>query len=189
MFHQSRTLIGLCVLLAMLCANTDAADILSPPAVGDEAADFELESLSSGEKVSLTKTLKNGPVVLVVLRGYPGYQCPICHRQVGELIKEKDGFKGATVLMVYPGPSDQLKSKAEEFIGKKTLPGNFDIVLDPGLKFTAAYNLRWDAERETSYPSTFVINKDRKITYAVVSVTHGGRPAAKDVVAAVKALK
>ena len=33
----------------------------------------------------------------------------------------------------------------------------------------------WEAERETSYPSTIIIGKDRKIAYLMTSTTHGGR--------------
>ena len=189
MSHVAKAFVCALTISTLILATSQAADVFSPPAVGDEAAEFELESLSSGEKVSLKETLKTSPVVLVILRGYPGYQCPICNRQVGELISKKEAFEGVRVLLVYPGPDDQLKAKAKEFMGKKTLPGNFDLLLDPGLKVTTAYNLRWDAERETSYPSTFVINKEGQMTYAVVSVTHGGRPPVSEVINAVKALK
>jgi cytochrome oxidase Cu insertion factor (SCO1/SenC/PrrC family) len=44
-----------------------------PPMIGEPAPDFTLESLS-GEKVQLSKVNEQGPVVLVVLRGFPGYQ-------------------------------------------------------------------------------------------------------------------
>src|SRR5271156_2942610 len=53
------------------------------PKVGEEAKDFELSALS-GEKVQLAKLTEGGHVVLVVLRGYPGYQCPLCTKQFGE---------------------------------------------------------------------------------------------------------
>ena len=45
------------------------------------------------------------PVVLVVLRDFPGHQCPLCNRQVAEFTSHASEFVGASVLMVYPGPA------------------------------------------------------------------------------------
>jgi len=162
-----------------------------PPAVGQTAPDFELESLRGG-KVKLSELAAEGPVVLLVLRGYPTYQCPICTRQMGDFISEAEKFKalGTRVVLVYPGPSEHLKDKAEEFVGDGTLPDNFDFLIDPGYTFTNAYHLRWDAERETAYPSTFIINKGeaREITYAHISHTHGDRTKAAEVIKEVEKL-
>ena len=156
----------------------------SGPKVGDEAKDFELAALG-GEEVKLSKVTGGGPVVLVVLRGYPGYQCPICTRQFAEFRGKADEFKkaGAQVLFVYPGPADGLKDKAAEFVKGKDYPAHFTILLDPDYAFTNAYGLRWDAKNETSYPSTFVIDGKRKVTFAKVSTTHGDRAKADDVLA------
>lgn len=155
-------------------AHARAAD--HGPKVGTEAKDFELAALG-GANTKLSALTKDGPVVLVVLRGNPGYQCPICTRQFGEFLGKADDFKtaGARVVFVYPGPSDKLKEKAAEFVKGKDYPAHFAILLDPDYTFTNAYGLRWDAKNETAYPSTFVIGKDRKVTYAKVSTTHGGR--------------
>src|SRR5258708_5456281 len=133
-----------------------------PPAVGDEAKDFELSALS-GAKVKLSELTAGGPVVVVVLRGYPGYQCPICTRQFGEFLGKADRFKTATakVVFVYPGPSEKLKEHADEFVKGKDYPDHFQFLLDPDYTFTTAYGLRWDAKGETAYPSTFVINGKR----------------------------
>lgn len=156
--------------------------------VGDEAKDFELESLG-GEKVKLSKAVEAGPVVLVVLRGNPGYQCPICTEQFGQFRGKADEIKklGATALFVYPGPSAKLKSMAEEFVKGKDYPDHFQILLDPDYAFTNAYGLRWDAKNETAYPSTFVIDKARKVTFAKISTTHGDRAKVADVVKALGA--
>ena len=64
----------------------------SAPEVGKKAPDFALESVT-GETVKLSKLVDKSPVVLVMLRGYPGYQCPICSRQVGELLRNADQLK------------------------------------------------------------------------------------------------
>lgn len=164
----------------------DETKLTAPPKVGDAVPDFALPALGADAKVELSRVLEDGPVVLVVLRGYPGYQCPICSRQVGSLIQRADAFKkaGTRVVMVYPGPAEKLDGFAKEFAGKFDLPDNFLFLLDPGYEFTNAYQLRWEAPRETAYPSTFVVTPDRKVTYAAVSKTHGGRPDTAAVVAA-----
>lgn len=174
-----------CVVAVVGVPMSLADGTTKPPAVGDAAADFELQSLRGGT-VKLSDLIKEGPVVLVVLRGYPGYQCPICSLQVGDLRKHADDFAkaGAKVVLVYPGPAEELTERAEEFMNNKSLPEGFEMVLDPDYKFTHAYHLRWDAPRETAYPSTFVIDESGKIRYAKVSKTHAGRAAAKDVVKA-----
>ena len=134
----------------------------------------------------MSRLQQSGPVVLLVLRGFPGYQCPICNTQVGQFLnraKELQEAK-ASVVLVYPGPADGLKEHAAEFIRGKTLPDNFYFLVDPDYSFTNAYRLRWDAKRETAYPSTFVIAKDGQIKFAKVSMTHGGRASVEDVLQA-----
>jgi peroxiredoxin len=158
------------------------------PKVGDEAKDFELASIG-GERVKLSKVTEGGPVVLVVLRGYPEYQCPLCTKQFAEFRGKADEFKkaGAQVLFVYPGPADGLKDKAAEFVKGKDYPAHFTILLDPDYTFTNAYGLRWEAKNETAYPSTFVIDGKRKVEFAKVSSTHGDRAKVDDVLKALPA--
>jgi thioredoxin-dependent peroxiredoxin len=171
-------------LLASAAAPT-RADI---PAVGDKAPDFSLQTLE-GTAVNLAKLNEGGPVVLVVLRGYPGYQCPICSFQVADLMKNASALKeaGAKVVLVYPGPTENLGDRAAEFLKGKPLPENFYYVTDPGYEFTSAYELRWDAPRETAYPSTFVIDREGVVRLAKVSKTHAGRAKASEALEAVKA--
>lgn len=154
-----------------------AEDPQPPPKAGDEAADFELTPLDAEEKIKLSELVEEGPVVLIVLRGYPGYQCPICDKQVGQFLQEAGTFKQlkARVVMIYPGPSKELQKRAKEFLGGKELPAHFHLLLDPNYEFTNNWRLRWQARNETAYPSTFVIDEERKILFAKVSKTHGGR--------------
>lgn len=157
------------------------------PAAGDKARDFELKDLTE-KPIKLSDLQKDGPVIVLVLRGWPGYQCPLCTRQVGEFLGAAKRFKeaGATVVMIYPGPSDDLDGHAKEFVQGKEFPDNFRFVTDPGYTFTNAWKLRWDAEGETAYPSTFVIGKDGKIAFAKVRMTHGGRSSVDEVLRALK---
>lgn len=179
---RSALIIATLALGALAMSPAHAAVGEGPPVVGSEARDFELPTLS-GEKLKLSKLVEAGPVVLVVLRGYPGYQCPLCTKQFGEFFGKANEIKkaGATVIFVYPGPSEKLKDRAEEFVKGKDYPDHFQILLDPDYTFTTAYGLRWDAKGETAFPSTFVIDGQRQIIFAAVSKTHGGRTKVDDV--------
>ena len=152
------------------------------PAVGDRAPAFVLNSLA-GAPVAFESITAENRVVLVVLRGFPGYQCPLCTRQVNEFAGRAKEFaaKGARVVMVYPGPAPELKAKAREFLAGKEWPGEFLLLLDPDYTFTLAYGLRWNAPKETAYPATFIVGRDGLVTFAKVSKSHGGRTTAAEV--------
>ena len=45
---------------------------------------------------------------------------------------------------------------------------------------TNAYGLRWDAEHETAYPSTFILDKDGTVLFEKISHGHGDRLSAQD---------
>jgi peroxiredoxin len=186
--------VSLCSLAAItvcLLAGFDCqADESKFPQVGDRAADFSLKTVD-GEGVSLSKLTKQGPVVLIVLRGYPGYQCPACNVQTGQFIGAAKKFAAAkaNIVLVYPGEAQGLKDHADEFARGKTFPENCFLTLDPDYSFTKAYHLRWDAKNETAYPSTFVIDQDQKIVFAKVSQTHKGRSTVDEVLMVLPAAK
>lgn len=148
----------------------------TPPKVGEVAPNFELRTLDQ-RVIELKALTANGPVVLVVLRGWPGYQCPLCTRQVQDFVAQADAFRarGARVLMVYPGPAEALAARAQEFSANKQWPAEFLFVLDPDYAFTLKYDLRWEAAKETAYPSTFVIDREGRVRFAHVSKSHGDR--------------
>lgn len=154
----------------------------APPAVGDKAPDFTLTTLD-GKRVKLSEVTANSPVVLVALRGFPGYQCPLCNIQVHDYLKNAEGFAnaGAKVILVYPGPPENLDGRAKEFVADKPMPAGFTFLLDPDYVFTNLYGLRWDAPKETAYPSTFLIDRQGVVFFAKVSKTHGGRTKANEV--------
>lgn len=172
------------VLLAFITSASAAQ-----PKVGEKAPDFTLKTLED-QDVKLNDLTAKEKVVLVVLRGWPGYQCPLCTKQVrdftdsvGEFAKAK-----ARVVMVYPGPSDKLKAHAKEFLGNTEWPEEFTFVTDPDFTMVNAYGLRWDAKSETAYPSTFVIDRKGMVQFAKVSKGHGDRSKADGVIEAVKAV-
>ena len=153
------------------------------PEVGNAAPDFTLSTFD-GKSLGLSELARSGPVVLIVLRGYPGYQCPFCTRQVHDYIAHADEFaaKRAQILLVYPGPSARLDEHAREFLTKQAkLPPNVHLVIDPDYAMTNQYGLRWDAPQETAYPSTFVMDKNRTVLFRNISRSHGDRTSAEEV--------
>ena len=158
--------------------------------VGDQALPFSGKTVE-GNNIQLEDLYKNNPVVFVMLRGWPGYQCPICTKQVGGLVEDAEKFQnaGATVLMVYPGPSEELVEHANEFSEDFTFPSHFYFILDPDYSITNLYGLRWDAPNETAYPSTFIVNKNGEIVFAEVSSSHGGRAENDEILRVLNQLK
>ncbi|HEV2393392.1 MAG TPA: hypothetical protein VG146_13650 [Verrucomicrobiae bacterium] len=64
------------IMLTLLTAGIGRS--ATPPEPGDAAPDFTLKTLEY-KPVELKQLYANKPVVVVVLRGWPGYQCPIAH--------------------------------------------------------------------------------------------------------------
>ena len=174
--------------LCFMTLGLHAADV---PKVGDKAVDFTLKGLAN-ETVRLDKLTEKGTVVVVLLRGWPGYQCPVCDIQAHEFIAAAPEFAAAKaqLVFIYPGPAQDLKAHAQEFQGMKgkLWPREFLYALDPDYTMVNAYGLRWDAPRETAYPSTFVIDSKGVIQFAKISHSHGNRAKAAEVLAAVKAI-
>jgi len=152
------------------------------PAVGAKAPDFIL-STPTGKTVALSTEQGGHGLVLVILRGFPGYQCPYCVKQVHDFADHASDFKAKNtrVLLVYPGPPADLDQHAKEFLEKQAeLPSNVVLVTDPDYKVTNLYGLRWDAPHETAYPSTFILDKKGTVVFEKISHSHGDRLSAQD---------
>ena len=169
------------IVLMLISSNTFSQDFKNL-AIGKIALDFTLTTIQ-GDEIQFSDVNKKQPVILIVLRGWVGYQCPVCSRQVGQFISEAEKLKesGAIVLLVYPGPSDVLQKKANEFTEDFDLPENFYFTLDPNYSMIDKYGLRWDAPKETAYPSTFIIDKSGKIVFSKISKTHRGRATIEEI--------
>lgn len=153
------------------------------PFVGNKAADFSLTS-TRGTTVRLSELTAQGPVIVVVLRGYPGYQCPFCERQVQDFVGKAPVFTeaGFRVVFVYPGPRKDLGRRAGEFLQKTNFPESFHMLLDPDYEFTNLYELRWDAPGETAYPATFLIDRTGAIYFEKIGKVHGGRSTTAEII-------
>lgn len=165
-----------CVLFLGMPAHAET------PAIGAKAPDFTL-STPTGKTVRMSKEEREHGLVLVVLRGFPGYQCPYCVKQVHDFLEHASDFeaKNTRVLIVYPGPPADLDQHAKEFLEKQAdLPSNIVLVTDPDYMVTNLYGLRWDAPHETAYPSTFILDKKGVVVFEKISHGHGDRVSAQD---------
>ena len=182
------------VLAGLTCATAWARPEQSAsqarPSVGSPAPDFDTPRLD-GSRLRLSNLTKEGPVALLILRGWIGYQCPVCTRQVGDFLGRAADFQaaGAHVVMVYPGDSSYVRERAAEFITGKTLPARYHYVQDPDLKIVNLYGVRWVAPDQHAYPSAFVIDRQGATQVAYVGKAAGDRPAIDDVQAAVRRAK
>lgn len=152
------------------------------PDVGQQAPEFSLSTLD-GQSLSLSSFTRKGTVVLIVLRGYPGYRYPYFTKQVHDFVENADKFRamGAQVLLVYPGPSADLDQSAREALARQNpLPGNVHLVTDPDYTFTHQYGLGWDAPQQTAYPSMFLIDGKDVVFYRRVG--HGDRTTALEII-------
>jgi thioredoxin-dependent peroxiredoxin len=171
--------LGLAFVCALFAGLHGSAE---PPALGAKAPDFTL-STPTGKAVHMSRERHGDNLVLVVLRGFPGYQCPYCVRQVHDFVEHASDFaaKNTNVLLIYPGPPADLDRHAKEFLEKQSeLPANVVLVTDPDYTVTNLYGLRWDAPGETAYPATFILDKKGTIVFEKISHSHGDRLSAQD---------
>lgn len=122
---------------AIMSAATDALeidlsrrDLLS---VGDIAPDFSLPN-ASGEVVTLTELLQNGPVILTFYRG--GW-CPYCNLELRAYQQRLPAITsaGARLVAISPqAPDDSLNTSEKNNL-------EFDVLIDANLHIAQAYKL------------------------------------------------
>lgn len=166
---------------------SNAGEVKVGPKEGSKLKDFSATTMNGG-KFQLSKLVEKGSVVIVMLRGFPGAQCPVCSTQVAGYIAKADEFdkqRNTPVVFIYPGKGNNLEKRAKEFTApleaEVDLPSNFIFVLDQDYKITNHLGLRWDAPNETAYPAAFVIDHDGYIQFAKVSDNHRGRATADEI--------
>ncbi|MGH1538634.1 MAG: redoxin family protein [Gammaproteobacteria bacterium] len=164
-----------------------AAEIERGPKEGSKIKNFSGTTMN-GDDFQLSKLIGQGSVVIVMLRGFPGYQCAVCSTQVAGYIakaKEFEKQRNTPVVFIYPGKVEKLEKRAKEFTApleeKEDLPYNFIFVIDQDYKITNHLGLRWNDPKETAYPAAFVIDHDGYIQYAKVSDNHRGRATADEI--------
>jgi peroxiredoxin len=159
------------------------ADQTSPLDVGDRAIDFELPIVGGEGLISLSDEYKKGGVVVIVLRGYPGYHCPICTQQLGSLANRAQTLAQEThrVILVYPGEKTSLEKHAKQFMGSRRLRDPLVIVRDDGMEMVAQWGLRWNKRKETAYPAAYIIDRNGRVRWKKVSKTHAGRSSVQEI--------
>jgi peroxiredoxin len=176
-------------LLPVLLLAVSLSSAAATPGVGQRAPDFTL-STPNGEQLTLSSLNTRENVVLIVLRGYPGYQCPFSQLQFQSYQQTAAQFAalGTQVVFVYPGANNKnLADDAKQMMGATTLPANVHVVLDPDYHFTTQYGLRWDAANQTAYPSTFLLAKGRFVFFAHTGHTSSDQTPPADALAALTA--
>lgn len=184
------------VVSCLLPATASAEQRKQPLRVGDQAPDFDLPIQGADAYLSLSDLAKEGPVVVIVLRGYPGYQCPICTSQLGSLINRASrlaramGNQPHRVVLVYPGVESGLEQRAKRFVGSRRLPVPLVLVRDPNMEMISAWGLRWKdrRDRETAYPAAYLIGAGRRVKWAKVSDSHSGRATVEQILKAINNL-
>jgi len=176
-------------LLPALLLAVSLPSVAATPSVGQRAPDFTLPTLD-GTSLSLSSLASKGPVVLILLRGYPGYQCPFSQQQFLNYQQTAAQFAalGAQVVFIYPGTaSKNLADDAAQMTGGQPLAANTHLVLDPDYAFANQYGLRWDDPNQTVYPSTFLVSKSRMIFFAHTGTSSSDLTPPTDALAALNA--
>lgn len=173
--------------LVGLTGYSQAEDLQIGPKEGSILEDFTGVTMNGGT-FQLSKEVEKGSVVIVMLRGFPGKQCPVCSTQVAGYIakaKEFEDQRNTPVVFIYPGKVNNLDKRAKEFTApleeKEDLPNNFIFVIDSDYEITNHLGLRWNEENETAYPAAFVIDHDGYVQYSKVSDNHRGRATADEI--------
>lgn len=177
----------LSVFIMCFSALALAGEIATGPKEGSKIGEITGTTIN-GEDFVLSKLIKKGSVVMVMLRGYPGYQCPVCSTQVAGYIAKAEKFeeqRNTPVVFIYPGKVSGLEKRAREFTAPLEkdvdLPSNFFFLVDQDYKVTNQLNLRWDDPKETAYPAALVIDHDGYIQYTKVSDNHRDRATADEI--------
>jgi peroxiredoxin len=172
-------------------------------AAGDEAPDFELPD-ATGRQVRLSDLLRNGPVVLSF---YRGEWCPYCNvalRTWQERLAEVTGAGGQFVAVTPQRPTNALSVTEKHDLA-------FPVLSDESQDVIRAYKLHYElpaalkdlygnawgldltdqnADGSWSLPvtGTFIIDRDRRIRFAVASADYRVRAEPEQVVAALRSL-
>ena len=137
---------------------------------------------SDGNPVSIQDYVGKKNVLLVFTRGFSGQLCPYCTTQTSRLIANYDKFteRDTEVLLVYPGSTDQLDAFRQASMAeaeKESFP--FPVLLDEDLAAVKRLNIA----AQLAFPSTFIINKDGRVTLSYVGKNLTDRPSIKALLA------
>lgn len=170
--------------------------------VGDEAPNFKLPN-AIGEKIKLSKLLKDGPVVLLWYRG--GW-CPYCNMTLSyyQDMLPVIQASGGQLVAISPELPDSSMSTQEKNnltfeilsdVGNKTAKDYgvvFELTPEVAEKYQSGFNLhKYNGDESNTLPlaATYVINTDGTITYAFLDADYRNRAEPNDVIKALENLK
>jgi peroxiredoxin len=135
-----------------------------------------------GHKIDLREFRGKKNLVVVVMRGFPGYLCPYCTAQTARLIENYDKFeqRQAEILVVFPGEKTKIPDfvqAAQSTAQNKPLP--FPILLDEDRKVIEQLGIKGSLAK----PSTYILDKKGEIRFAYVGATPTDRPSVKAMLA------
>jgi len=177
------------LLLPTVLLAVSLPSVAATPGVGQRAPDFTLSTVN-GERLTLSSLTHKANVVLILLRGYPGYQCPFSQLQFQTYQQAAATFAatGTEIVFVYPGTdSKNLAEDAVQMTGNGHLPANVHLVIDPNYDFTNKYGLRWNEANQTAYPTTFLLDKTGMVIFAHKGRTSSDQTPASDALAVINA--
>ncbi len=182
-------------------AVVDSGVVEGAKNVGDQAPGFTLEN-HSGESVSLSGLLEQGPVVLVWYRG--GW-CPYCNLTLAAYQQRLEEIRGlgATLVALSPELPDKSLSTAQ----KSEL--QFEVLSDVGNEVAREYGVVFkltegvqanyeqafvlsefngDDSGELPLAATYVIDRDGVIRWAFLDADYRNRAEPADVIKALQSL-
>ncbi len=153
--------------------------------VGQRAIDFELPIVNGDGYLSLSDTYKGGPTVVIFLRGYPGYQCPICldGKSTRWSTAPKCSHQAAhRVVLVYPGQTRD-SSASRRFHGSRgDCPSRWSSLRDDDHESRESVGRAMEFNpRETAYPATFVLDRYGRVAWKKVSRSHAERSSVEEI--------
>jgi len=162
-------LTGTSLVWALLAAGCNRGGFVPGDAVPEtgEKLPYARFLADTGDVVDLTQCAEGKRIVLVLLRGFPGYVCPYCTKQTAELVRAVDRLDAlnAVVYVVYPGPSDKIraftKSVTRQLEERPDFSLPFRVLLDVDLAAVKAIGLVGDL----AVPATFVLADDGTVLY------------------------
>ena len=110
-----KTIIVLFFILTFFISSAHASDLKIGPKESSKIGEITGTTLN-GANFSLAKLVEKGSVVLVMLRGYPGKQCPVCSTQVAGYIAKAEAFeqqRNTPVVFIYPGKVKKSRKTCE----------------------------------------------------------------------------
>jgi peroxiredoxin len=121
-------------------------------------------------------------LVLVFLRGFPGYVCVACTAQTAAFAAKQKEFEArdAQIIFIYPGHPDTVPTFLEatrNFSSEFELP--FPVLLDVNFAASERFGVKGDLAK----PSAIIIDKGGIVRYAYVGESYDDRPAAPDLLA------